>query len=162
MKRTNKIARIHERGNRLARIVRASTAIVVAIALSALTGCSFPNFGNLFPSSSQGQTDPTPTQPPVDSNATLITADQITLQWDPPTETPDHYDVFYRIHGASDWSELGQASQADYTVLHSTLGNGQFDFAVASVNTQNVSSGLHSSLDQTAIPSTGWYVEWQR
>jgi hypothetical protein len=156
----------------LGKVKRVSALLACICALAVISGCSFPDFANLFKGSDQdpqnptNPTDPPPTDPPpVDTQAIASSAEQIVLQWDAPADaTIARYDVFFRVHGAADWTFLGQAptaAQPEYTVLHSILGNGNFDFAVASVNAENQSSVFHTSLDATAQPSTGWYIAWQ-
>ena len=73
------------------------------------------------------------------------------------------YQVYFRIHGTADWVQLGEAPAApapQYTVLHTTLGNGEFDFGVIAVYDTSQSS-RHTSLDASASPTTGWYLRWQ-
>ena len=94
------------------------------------------------------------------------TATQATLQWDPPASGASQvvsYALSYRIHGTSAWNTLASvpaSSQLQYTVLRSTLGSGSFDFAVASVDSTGAASSLHTSLDPTADPTSGWYLTW--
>ena len=95
----------------------------------------------------------------------LSAAAQVTLAWDPPATGPSpvSYTVSYRIHGTSTWNTLATvpaSSQPTYTVLRSTVGTGNFDFAVAAVDANGVSSPLHTSLDPTADPNSGWYLSW--
>ncbi len=90
-------------------------------------------------------------------------ASQITLAWDPPAGAIEKYRVYFRIHGTADWVQLAEIPAApapEYTVLHSALGSGEFDFGVVAVQSGNQSS-LHSSLDATANPTAGWYLKWQ-
>jgi hypothetical protein len=97
-----------------------------------------------------------------------ITSDavQVTLEWDPPASGASQvvtYTVSYRVHGTSTWKTLGTvpaSAQPSYTVLRSTTGSGSFDFAVAAVDSTGASSPLHTSLDPTADPTTGWYLTW--
>ena len=94
------------------------------------------------------------------------TATQVTLQWDPPASGASQvvsYTVSYRVHGTTTWNTLGSvpaSTQASYTVLRSTTGSGSFDFAVACINSVGASSPLHTSLDPTADPTSGWYLTW--
>lgn len=96
----------------------------------------------------------------------LSTAAQITLEWDPPStgaSSVASYAVSYRVHGASSWTVLATvpaSSQPSYSVLHSAIGDGSYDFAVAAVDSTGTSSPLHTSLDPTADPTTGWYLTW--
>jgi hypothetical protein len=93
------------------------------------------------------------------------TADQVTLDWDPPdnADTIVSYTVSYRLHGTSTWTTLGTSeatSSPFYTVLHSAVGVGEFDFAVSATDSSGNTSSLHSSLDATADPTSGWYLNW--
>lgn len=98
----------------------------------------------------------------------LSTAAQVTLQWDPPASGASQvasYTISYRIHGTTTWTTLATvpaSTQPAYTVLHSAVGNGSFDFAVASIYSTGASSPLETSLDPTADPSSGWYLTWGR
>lgn len=142
-----------------------STVIICAFALTMISSCSFPNFGDLFVTGDQESPTIPGDPPPVDNRAINTSAEQIILQWDPPTDAIARYDVYFRTHGTVDWTLLGQAqavAQPEYTVLYSLLGNGSFDFAVASVNAEDYRSTFHTSLDPNAMPSTGWYISWQR
>ena len=92
-----------------------------------------------------------------------VTADQLTLQWDSPPSAVDHYTVFFRVHGTPDWVTLADVPAApmpECTVAHTTLGDGEFDFAVVAVDASEMWSSYHTSLDVTAQPQSGWYVSW--
>jgi hypothetical protein len=135
--------------------VRSAALLAVVVILSLLTACQLPDFGAFLK-------DPikAPTLEPLTSSAA-----QITLEWDAPPEAVTSYDVYSRSHGASLWQVLGSVSavpQPEYTILHSALGNGEYDFAVVAVNDQGDRSDYHTSLDPTAQPDTGWYLEWYR
>jgi hypothetical protein len=94
----------------------------------------------------------------------LSTAAQITLAWDPPASgSVVNYIVSYRSHGSSAWIALATipaSPQPSYTVLRSATGTGIFDFAVAAEDSSGTVSILHTSLDQTADPNSGWYLSW--
>jgi hypothetical protein len=93
-------------------------------------------------------------------------ANQLTLAWNPPASGASQvvsYTIQYRAHGTSAWHTLvtiPATSQPSYTVLHSAMGNGSFDFAVSSIDSTGATSPLHTSLDPSANPSSGWYVTW--
>jgi hypothetical protein len=99
-----------------------------------------------------------------DDVATLAT--QLTLAWDPPASGATQivsYNVSYRAHGTTTWRPLGSvpaSSQPSFTVLHSLVGNGSFDFAVSAVDSTGAVSPLHTSLDPTADPTSGWFLSW--
>ena len=94
------------------------------------------------------------------------TATQVTLLWDPPAAGASQvvsYTVSYRAHGTSTWNLLATipaTAQPSFTVLRSAVGPGVFDFAVAAVDSGGTSSTLHTSLDPTADPTSGWYLSW--
>ncbi len=97
-------------------------------------------------------------------NITLA-ATQTTLAWDPPTggATIVSYTISYRVHGTTAWTTLATiaaSSQPSYTVLRSATGPGSFDFAVVAVDSTGVTSPVHTSLDSTADPNSGWYLTW--
>jgi hypothetical protein len=93
-------------------------------------------------------------------------ANKLTLQWNPPVSSASpitSYTISYRVHGDSSWHVLatGPASpQPSYTVLHSLVGNGSFDFAVSATDATGTTSPLHTSLDQSANPTSGWFITW--
>jgi|GEM_PF-1893443 len=103
-------------------------------------------------------------QPKTELEDIVTTANQITLQWDPPAASQVvSYTVSYRYHGTSTWitlATIAASPQPAYTVMHSTVGHASFDFAVSATDTAGVTSPLHTSLDPTADPSSGWYLTW--
>ena len=85
--------------------------------------------------------------------------------WNPSTSEVVEYRVLYRTHGTVGWIEretIPAGSSPEYTFHHTDLGNGAFDFAVVAVDDEDNESEVHSSLDSTATPSSGWYVVWDR
>ena len=96
----------------------------------------------------------------------VSTAAQVTITWTPPSSGLSQvasYTVSYRTHGSSAWTTLATvaaSAQPSYTVQHTAIGAGSFDFAVASVNPSGATSPLATSLDPTADPSSGWYLTW--
>ncbi len=105
-----------------------------------------------------GGTEPIdPTQPQI----ILITADHFTLYWDTPPEAVSEYRLYQRIHGGGDWNLLaGGLDAPEATVTQMDLDFGTYEFAVSSVSMDGVESDLHTSLDETADPGTGWYLNW--
>ncbi len=102
----------------------------------------------------------------------VINSEYIQLEWDPPPVNEEYdflpvvsYKIYYRIHGMNDWIllDLIPADQnPKYTVYHSDLGNGSYDFAISAVQISDSESQLHSSLDTSADPVGGWYIIWLR
>lgn len=99
-----------------------------------------------------------------DAPPMMTSAAQVILAWDPHAGVVQSYRVYFRLHGNEDWVYLGDVSpdpDPQYTVEHSMLGNGEYDFGVTAV-IDGAESSLHSSLDPTASPTTGWYLKWKR
>lgn len=95
---------------------------------------------------------------------TESSAAQITLGWDAPSGSPSAYRVYFRIHGQTDWVQLAEilaTPSPEYTISWDTLKNGEFDFGIVAVY-DATQSGMHTSLDKSASPETGWYLKWQR
>ncbi len=111
-----------------------------------------------------------PTFKLAEYNQVMQKSAQLTLAWDPPltdiTGMPtevDSYRIYYREHGTFYWRILGEApanENPQYTVEHEQLGDGLYDFAVRAVTVSGQVSPLHSSLDSSADPMSGWYVFW--
>jgi len=94
----------------------------------------------------------------------------ITLRWYAPItqagETVVFYRVFYREHGTFSWRSLDPVSAADVLEIaidadNSPIGAGRWDFAVSAVYADGQESDKHSSLDESAQPTTGWYLDWR-
>ena len=101
----------------------------------------------------------------------VIDSEYIQLEWDPPSVNEKDvspivsYRVYYRIHGMTNWRLLDvipAEQNPTYTIYHSELGNGSYDFAVRAITSDNRVSNLHSSLDYAADPIGGWYIVWIR
>ncbi len=100
--------------------------------------------------------------------ALAVTEDTFTVAWNPPedpdTGTPltvDGYRLYYREHGNYEWVQLVDtgAAETEYTITTDDLAYGEYDFAVSSISAGEESL-LHTSYDDTAVPSYGWYVDW--
>lgn len=92
-----------------------------------------------------------------------ITEENFTVSWSNSETTADSYKIYYRAHGSSDWiylSTTASGSVLEYTIDQSILPYGTYDIAVSTV-TGSLESELHTSMDDTASPSTGWYIDWQ-
>ena len=99
-------------------------------------------------------------------------AEQIELSWDAPTENVlgglielKSFKIYYRNHIDTEWILLEEISAEDgdlpnFIINHSDLGNGTYDFAVNAIDLNDLESQIHSSLDPTAEPATGWYLVW--
>ena len=136
-------------------------SLIILLALLSINGCPLYN-----PAAFIKNEPTTGGQLQAGPNDVQSTAAQATLQWDSPPSGPLQvvsYIVSYRVHGTSNWKMLATvpaSSQPEYTVLRSAVGNGSFDFAVAAVDSTGASSPLHTSLDPTADPASGWYLTW--
>ena len=94
----------------------------------------------------------------------------LTLQWDPPANDVHHnpnraasYIIYYRDYGANYWRVLDiipADANPQYTVEHARLGDGAYVFAVQSISASSSRSPIHTSLDNSADPLSGWYVFW--
>ncbi len=93
----------------------------------------------------------------------FITDDIINIAWDINSAGPvEEYKIYYSPHEEANWNFLDtiESTQYSYTLHHSVIGDGSWDFAVSSVDETGAESSMHSSLDQNAHPATGWYVLW--
>jgi hypothetical protein len=93
-----------------------------------------------------------------------VTTDQFVIAWDPPSDSSsiDSYNVYYRERGTYDWTLLTNVdatSTPELTITESLLPYGTYEMAVTSV-ASSTESEKHTSMDDNASPSTGWYVEW--
>ena len=127
------------------------TLIIFSVCLF-LIGCGWPSFT------------------PGEYIQILYKSPRLTLAWDPPlTDIPNmptavaSYVVYYRDHGTFDWQVLDEIlanENPQYTVEHEQLGDGLYDFAISAITVGGQVSPLHSSLDSSADPISGWYVFW--
>jgi hypothetical protein len=125
--------------------------LLAVLAVLALGACALPTSGHT----------------PV-----IVTAESLTIAWDPPRvlfpAAPlaiSFYKVYFSRHGAADWSCIGlvpASGNPTFTLDHSRLGDGTFDFAVRAVDGRGEESTLHSSLDASADPFGGWFIIWTR
>lgn len=96
--------------------------------------------------------------------ARVVRTDQAVLAWDAPANDVDHYELYYRIHGESDWvllDTIPATPEPQYTISYEDFGEGEFEFGVVAVGADGESE-MHTSLDSSASPRTGWYLRWQR
>lgn len=106
---------------------------------------------------------PEPAPEPVTSTASeiVVTGDHFTLYWDESLEDVLEYRLFVRERGGETWQPLGSGlSDPSARITTGELVHGSYEFAVSYVNLLGVESELHSSLDATADPDTGWYLTW--
>ena len=99
----------------------------------------------------------------LDASKISLQGTSFTLAWDPPAdEDVSTYRVYFRFHGDEEWIELDEIDGATthYTVTYPDLDYGEYDFAVTSLNNEE-ESDYHTSLDSTAMPETGWFLDWR-
>jgi hypothetical protein len=104
-----------------------------------------------------------------DPDGIETTEDTVTLAWDSPSPNVDYYRLSFRIHGANPpdsvpWYIIEDNILADPNPEYPVdrVGSGPFDFGVVAkdLDADIEESALHSSLDITAQPTTGWYLIW--
>jgi hypothetical protein len=99
-----------------------------------------------------------------DAEVKITSATQITLEWDPPASSVKSYRIYYREHDAVLWiflTEITATDEPQYSIDFAEMGPGTFDFGVSAVDYSDQESDIHTSLDITADPSTGWYLLWK-
>lgn len=98
----------------------------------------------------------------------IVTSNYITIEWDNPvffskTNTIESYNIYFRKHGYYQWlfySEVDYKRIPSFTFDSGDFTPGKYDFGVSAVTTDGRESKIHSSLDSSASPSTGWYIFW--
>ncbi|MDZ7852627.1 MAG: fibronectin type III domain-containing protein [Halomonas sp.] len=93
-----------------------------------------------------------------------VAAESFVLAWDPPADASeiDSYHVYARPRGEYQWQSVSEVQAGDtptLTVTQSLLTYGTWEFAVAAV-AGGVESDFHTSMDDDAMPATGWFLEW--
>ena len=98
-----------------------------------------------------------------------VSEDTVSICWDSASPDVDFYRLSFRIHGANPpnsvtWYIIDDNIPADPNPEYSVnrVGSGPFDFGVVAkdLDAEIEESALHSSLDITAQPDTGWYLIW--
>jgi hypothetical protein len=157
-----------------------TTILYVVIGLIALftmiagNGCTMAILHSVLGSAQTSQTDgedtgddppDNPPEPPDSGGLTRYLCDtsEVTVAWDPPPGEIAGYRVYYRTHGDGSWTLVAEVPVNDNPELelqHGDFGDGDFDFGVIAVGVENEESAMHTSLDPTALPTTGWYLSW--
>jgi hypothetical protein len=133
-----------------------SIIILITTLFVALGGCSLYLLQNLDVSAS------TP-DPASGAEKVLCSAAEVTLAWDAPPSEIATYKIFYRSHESGSWilfDEIPADDDPEYTLFHGDFGNGDYDFGVVAVDPETEESAMHTSLDDTAQPESGWYLSW--
>ena len=92
-----------------------------------------------------------------------LTGTSFTIAWNSDDLLVDLYRLYYREVGSFNWVLLGSTASGavlEFTVDQSMLAYGRYELAVSSVSGDRESE-LHSSMDDSALPATGWYVNWR-
>lgn len=113
---------------------------------------------------SAAEEDSGPETGPADGPVPIaVASDSFTLAWNPAEGDIEAYEVYVRNHGTQEWSFLAEVESTDtpsFTVDSAALSYGSYDFAVRSRLASGETSEYHTSLDSTADPGTGWWVDW--
>jgi hypothetical protein len=130
--------------------------IIIAALILITGGCSLYLVQNL---ATLGST------PDPDTGVVMVlcTDDEVTLAWTPPLEVISTFKIYYRVHKSGSWillDEIPSEDNPEYTLYHSDFGNGEFEFGVVAVDGSAAESEMHTSLDASAQPSSGWYLAW--
>jgi hypothetical protein len=97
-----------------------------------------------------------------------VSGSSFTVAWNPPSDpsTGDPipvsgYRLYYREHGTYQWTQLIEltAGVTEYTIDSTILPAGDYEFAVSALYV-DTESELHTSYDDTADPTYGWYIAW--
>ena len=143
-------------------ILRAAIMAAAALAVLSASGCTMAILHNLL-GGPQVQENPDPLDPGSGLTQYLCESETVTLAWDPPAGEIAGYRVYVRVHESGDWSLIAELSVDDdpeVELHHADFGNGDFDFGVIAVDPESEESAMHTSLDPTAQPTTGWYLSW--
>jgi hypothetical protein len=127
--------------------------LIVRIAIiSLVVGCQNPITFDLSYKKANAESKP---------QKVAISGSSFTLAWDDEPLGTSTYSVYTRPHGGSLWAPVvkGLASPS-LVVTNALLPYGSYEFAVSRVSADGVESTLLTSLDASAIPDTGWYIEW--
>jgi len=89
---------------------------------------------------------------------------ELTLEWDYFTGIPAQYNLYYRAHNTTTWQPLDSVTSesALFILTFDRLGEGDWDFGVTAVDSNGNESKIHSSLDDSADPETGWFLTWKK
>jgi hypothetical protein len=149
------------------RFLLAVAVVGMALAMLLASGCSLFLMGQLKGRTGT-ETGEEPGEEPGEqpgSGFAQFTSenDTVTIAWDPPAGEVASYKLFYRQHETGTWNlvtEIPAQSDPSVTLNHADFGNGSFDFGVEAVAAGGAESPMHTSLDNTAQPTSGWYLIW--
>ena len=98
----------------------------------------------------------------------IIYEDYFNLEWDNPAELQQTnsillHKIYIRKHGDIDWQlvkEIDSGVKTSCIIRGDEFEPNKYDIGVSFVTTDGTESAIHSSLDKTASPPTGWYIFW--
>ena len=137
--------------------IRTISILILITALFMSTGaCSLYLLQNL---------EATGSTPDPDSGVekVLCSIEEVTLAWDAPPSEIATYKIFYKSHESGGWilfDEIPADDDPEYTLFHGDFGDGDYDFGVVAVDAETEESAMHTCLDDTAQPESGWYLSW--
>jgi len=142
-----------------AKSIRTISILILLTALFATTSdCSMAPLQNL-----EVAPEGTP-QPDTSVEKVLCSTEEVILAWDPPHSNVIGYKIFYRGHESGSWILLGEIPADDdpeYSLYHCDFGDGDYVFGIVAVAAETAESAMHTSLDETAQPESGWYLSWE-
>ncbi|NLE02999.1 MAG: hypothetical protein GX640_24275 [Fibrobacter sp.] len=91
-------------------------------------------------------------------------ADSVDIAWNETNDAIESfsYDLFFRKMGDSTWASVATTKENKYTLHHSKIGNGFFEFAVKTKTENGIESKLHTSADTSTSLPGGWFLNWNR
>lgn len=99
-------------------------------------------------------TDPSP-------SSVQVVGNEFTLTWINEAGEIVGYHLYYRSCGDDEWMTLSAGiTSPRFTVNTTLLSHGEYEFAVRGVKDSGIETELHSSLDENAQPTGGWYLVW--
>jgi len=155
-------------------VVRVAILIVLGLSLLLSSGCTMALLYNYLGDENGESAAADPAAPPEAPPAApappassysqyLVSSDTVTLAWDPPDGELAGYRVYYRTHEVGEWTlvaEIPVDNDPELELLHADFGDGDYDFGVVAVASDDAVSSMHTSLDATAMPTSGWYLSW--
>ena len=100
---------------------------------------------------------------PFSASRQIVEDSSFTIAWDAPDDAEvNGYRVYYRIHNDTVWTMLEEIDEysTEYTVSYPELEYGEYEFAVTALSSDG-ESDYHTSLDTTALPDIGWFLDWR-
>jgi len=98
----------------------------------------------------------------------LVRDNYVTIEWDNPiylikSGEAESQMIYIRAHGTENWQLMDEVDFSivpSYTIRRADLKPGKYDFGVSVKTKDGKISKIHSSLDTSASPATGWYIFW--